>query len=143
MDKKDHWIFKLEKYDDCHPLKQVINDFGSDSINLFLTSYLYLGKLSDNRRRRKTIAILHYHTSLEGPIKFMDMQNLNCYENFRESLFSKQEFLNLCCNVTSETVINLSFPNALTEYELNKVNEARYFLLCNEKGEIVEYEWEI
>ena len=71
-------------------------------------------------------------------MKFMDMQNLESYEcmyDLRES-----DILKLSQEITRESVIPLSTPNALTTWHLDLINNSDYFYITDETGFTKSYE---
>lgn len=139
-----HWLTNLSQYPD-HPLKKVITDFSGNLPDFLLSSYLYIGELIDSKNIKKTICILHYHSELNGHMKFMDMQNLNSYKSLfdlNSSTFSHTEIYNLGLEITRDTVIDMSDLDSLTIWHLDRIYIARYFFITDETGFIKEYNWE-
>ena len=69
----------------------------------------------------------------------MDIQNLSCYGKI--SGLPNEERNRLCIDVDRDSVIDLKYPDALTTGMLDEILTAKYFLVCNELGEIHEYDW--
>ena len=132
-----HWVYKLGRFKH-HPILTLINEFGTETKQLIDNSFLYTGKLVDKRYRNKSIVIWHYHTSLSKYSKFMDMQN---FKSYAELNLSDKEEKNLAINVTRDTVIDLRYPDALTDTMLDEMSNCRIFALCDERGNAITIDW--
>lgn len=134
IDKNYHWVLKLIDYPN-HPFKQLLKEFTPNTRQLFQTSYLYIGETYNF----KTICILHYHSNLNGPILFMNMQNLESYKNME---LSTKDINLLSKDITRDTVIDLSKSEALTNWHLDKILTSHYFYITDETGFVKKYELE-
>lgn len=132
----EHWMNKLGKYDQ-HVLTKVLHDFSGDIFSFLCSSYIYIGTVK-NRAQEKKVAIIHYHSSLMGPIKFMDIQNLNSY--YKIPNLTRYQIARLAEDVTSETVILLAYPNALEHHQLEFIEKCRTLILCDENGKVSNYD---
>lgn len=135
IDKNYHWVLRLVDYYK-HPMQEIIKEFTPESRDFFLSSYLYFGEL-ERKRKNRSICIVHYHSDLNGPIKFMNMQNLQSYKNIDEINSSDVEFLSK--TITRETVFDLSKSDSLTKWHLDKIYNVDYFFITNETGFIKAY----
>lgn len=133
-----HWINKLRDYKDGHVLSRVLSEFTGDIFSFLLSSYIYIGELDTKIKSRKNIAIIHYHTSLRGPLKFMDMQNFSAYHSVPN--ITKYQLAKLACDVTTESVILLAYPNALERNQLDFIEKCRTLILCDEFGKVTHYD---
>lgn len=137
--KESHWLFKLIDYPE-HPLKELLLSFGNDSKKLFQSSYLFLGEIPSIRDRNNKIGILHFHSSLNGPMKFMDMQNLDSYR-YMWGLREKDIFY-LSGKIIRSNLIDLSHDDALTKWHLDWIYRSRYFYIADETGFAQECSWQ-
>ena len=133
--KENHWVLKLLKCP-THPLKDLILDYTPDGRQLFQTSYLYLGS-STETHNKNNICILHFHSSLNGPMKFMDMQNLDSYSEMPE--LHENEIAYLSLNISRSSVIDLSISDALTDWHIYEINNCKHFYITDETGFVKSY----
>lgn len=132
-----HWINELLSYKK-HPLKKVLLEFSDDLGSFLLSSYIYFGmasewKTSTNKIMiRRNVTIIHYHSKLDGPYLFSEMQNLESYKKIPS--LSKLEIPLLSELVTKENVNLLACSNALTTKNLEFILSCKNILLCDEKG---------
>lgn len=135
IDKEYHWALRLVDYYN-HPLQEIIKDFTPQSREFFLSSYLYLGELK-RKNKNKKICIIHFYSFLNGPIKFMSMQNLESYKNMKE--LSNNDIQELSKEITRETVIDLSKSDSLNKWYLDKIYNVDYFFVTDETGFVKVY----
>ena len=135
VDKNYHWALRLADYYN-HPLQEVIKDFTPKSREFFLSSYLYLGEIT-RRNKIKNICIIHFHSSLNGPLKFMNMQNLDSYKNMKE--ITKSNIEHLVKDITRDSVYDLSKHDSLTKWHLDKIKDVDYFFITDETGFVKAY----
>ena len=133
----DHWISQLSQYKN-HVLDEILKEFDGDIRRFLLSSYIYMGEIRNYQNKIKKIVIVHYHTSLNGPFKFFDMQNLSSYDEIEN--ISKNNVFYLSEVITSETVTLLAFPNALNFSTLKAIEDSHIVVLCNEHGKVTEYD---
>lgn len=139
IDKNYHWVLKLIDYPE-HPIKNILLDFASYNREFFNSAHLYISDLPEKvQGKRRSICIIHYHSDLNGPQKFMNIQNLDAYKAMG---IEYDDFVHICQDVTSETVIDLSRSDALSTWHLNKINDATYFYIADETGFSKEYQEE-
>jgi len=136
-DLENHWIHKLKEYDN-HKLTKVLADFKGDLFSFLLSSYIYLGETKQQRKFKRKIVVIHYHSSLMGPLKFFDMQNISSYQAIPN--VTKADIAHLSTDITSENVTLLAFPNALEHNSLKFIEQAKALVLCDECGRVKEYD---
>lgn len=138
IDKEYHWVLKLTDYP-SHPLQELIKQFTPQARELFQSSYLYIGELLTKNNNKKTICIFHYHSDLNGPMKFMNMQNLESYKCIFD--LNSREITNLACDITRNSVIFLGNSDALSSWHLNKIYKSHYFYIVDETGFAKAVNW--
>lgn len=131
------WAYKLGRYSD-HPILEMFKDFEGYNKQLIDCSFIYLGYYTKNNRK-ESISIWHYHTSFEPLTRFMDMQNLKCYSKLDG--VPKLEQNKLALEIDRAVVIDLKYPDALTFNMLDFIGSCKKFFLCDELGNVTEYNW--
>ena len=136
--KSIHWVNTLLEYKK-HPLKNVLLEFSEDIGSFLLSSYVYFGMTTvikgpskHDIRVRRNVTVVHYHSELDGPYLFSEMQNLKSYEKIPS--LAKFEIPVLSQLVTKESVNLMACNNALSKKNLEYILACRNIILCDEKG---------
>lgn len=130
-----HWVFRLVDHP-SHPLKDILLDYAPHGGGFFQTAYMYLGELPRAKKNKK-ICIIHFHSDLNEPMKFMQLQNLDSYRCMFD--LQSEDIVTLATQVSRETVIDLSKSDALTKWHLDEINNCDYFYIADETGFVKSY----